>query len=265
MGRPSALRPVALANATELLRSRRYTSLRTLSLPDDLDDVDRWLIGTHHELRMDEQARALGVTYAIVSYWRVGLSRRGLLDARMRAGNAPITAAEADAIARLYRDGYSRLSIAALREISMGRVVAALEKAGALGAPRLVRLNAARVSALLGIGRADVLRWVARGWLPDYRVRNVPGARHAWDLDDLVALVRNRDSWVAWSPAQITSTELRAWLSASAGRPAGRGFSRARSPRCSVWTPRRYGDGSPMTGCLASTRYADGPALTTAG
>ncbi len=213
-GRPSWVRPVALAHAERLLAQKRYASLRHAPLPADLDAVSRFLVGTHEDLTGRQQAAALGVSHSAVHYWRGALARRGLIAPERRAGRPPITDPEAQAAARLWCAGYSHRAIAAMREISASRVPALLARAGVTPETPRTRpaLDAARLIVLFGLDRrrADVVRWVAYGWLPDYRAHAASGAAYRWDMDDVVALVRNRESWVGWAPSQITDPQLRA-------------------------------------------------------
>lgn len=212
-GRLSVLRPLALARAELLLTKKRYMGLLKLDL-SDCDAVDRFLVGTHSDLNGIAQAAALGVSHGLVHYWRKKLTARGLLDPTQRAVGRPVTDAEVEVAARLYRRGYSKRAIAAMREISHHRVCWLLKRAGVTTAtPReQPALGARAVSRLFGLDpdRVVMWRWVQYGWLPDYRVVTRPGSSYRWDWDDVIALIRNRDSWPGWAPTQITDPGLRA-------------------------------------------------------
>lgn len=210
-GRLSVLRPLALARAELLLTKKRYMGLLKLDLPDDCDAVDRFLVGTHSELSRFEQAAQLETTPHIVQCWRKKLYDRGLIDPAFRASHVPITDAETRAVAGLFADGWSWRAIATMREISISRVQHILQRAGATNqTPRARRIGAVQLCALFGLSRAETTRWVIRGWLPDYRIHQASGARFGWDLDDVITVIRNRETWMAWSPAQITDPQLRA-------------------------------------------------------
>lgn len=203
-------RPAARLRAEQLLAKRRYAGLQKLDLPDGCDVVDRFLVGTHSDLAAPQQAEALGVPVSSVHTWRKALYERGLLRREETATHARIAPAEAEAIARLWSEGWSRCAIAAARDIHESRVVRALRHVGvAPFAPRRRWLGTADVRQIFGVEDGAVHRWVACGWLPD--IRPVAGAalHFQWAMDDLVALVRNRASWVAWEPPQIADAQLR--------------------------------------------------------
>lgn len=197
-------RPAAVARAAELLATMRKRPV------EGLDALDSYLLTTHGDLTAREQAAALGTSLGNLHYWRKALYGRGILDSSLRASHAPITDAEAAAIARLWCDGWSRAAIAAAREINESRVTRALLRAGVTGAtPRRTTLLTADVCRIFGANTENVRYWRRAGWLPDARPLHRPGSRHNWDYDDLVAFVRTRASWVAWTPTQITDPHLR--------------------------------------------------------
>lgn len=228
-GRPSVLRPLANERAAQLLTKKRYITLQKLDLPGDCDAVDRFLVGTHSDLDGRDQATLLGVSRGLLQIWRRKLYDRGLLDPARRASHIPISDAEMLAVAGLFRDGWSWRAIALMREITVSRVQHILERAGVTARdPRARRIGAVEICALFGLSRIEPTRWVARGWLPDYRIQQAPGARHGWDLDDVIAVIRNRATWLAWSPAQVSDPQLRALAERERRTAGGAWFHLAR-------------------------------------
>jgi hypothetical protein len=221
-GRPPLTRRRALPRAAELLAAlppaaQTYAAERC---PDG-DAIDRYLVATHAELTMVQQAERLAVHRTAVNKWRIILAGRGLIRPDERAGQRPISLAESTAIARLFRSGLPATAIASAREISLARVNRVLLRAGAAPyAPRAAPLSATGVSAIFGVHRCIPQGWARRGWLPDLRHRSYRGVRHAWTRGDLVEFVRNRETWIAWDVAQITDAELRQ-VAARARREAG--------------------------------------------
>lgn len=173
------------------------------------DDLDAYLVATYETRTMTLQAADLAVSLTSVNRWRVTLRRAGWVDPQRRAGVPRIPAAEAGACARLYVAGYSAGAIATMRELPRARVEGALKKARAAERQRATTFSGEQVAALFGIHPSLVQGWVRAGWLPDHRHRAHRGIRHLWDRVEIVAFLRDRRSWAAWAPTQITDPELR--------------------------------------------------------
>lgn len=201
-------RPAAVARAEALLATMRRGQRRN-TIPG-LDALDTYLIATHSDLTVPQQAAALGSSRGLLHYWRKQLYDRGLLDRQLRASHTPLTDAEAQAIAGLWHDGWSRAAIAAARDIAESRVARALLRAGVTGVtPRRVTLRLVDLGRIFTIDAQSIGYWLREGWLVDNRPLSRPGSPHSWDYDDLIALIRTRDSWVAWAPTQIADPQLR--------------------------------------------------------
>jgi hypothetical protein len=75
--------------------------------------------------------------------------------------------------------------------------------------PRQRTYSAEQLAGLFGLHPVIVQSWVRRKWLPDLRHRNFRGVRHCWSRHDLITFVRDRRTWIAWDPPQITDAELK--------------------------------------------------------
>lgn len=198
--------PIALA-ALEQLRRRGGVRLPG---PDD-DPIDTYLIATHETLTMEQQAEALGVSRHTLGRWRERLYAQDRITVERRAGMARISAAETQAIARLWAQGLSGPAIAERRGISRHRVDYCLKLAGALGQPRAVLISGAELARLFNVSSSLVVRWVRRGWMPTIRTgRDDRASSYGWTRDDLEAFIANRETWVAWAPAQLADPALHA-------------------------------------------------------
>lgn len=79
-------------------------------------------------------------------------------------------------------------------------------------------LTAHEITRILGLGCSKIVtRWIARGWLTATGRQAVGRTtRQIWAVqwDDLMTFLRNRATWMAWNPAQISDADLRAVCSA---------------------------------------------------
>lgn len=198
--------PVARAELARLTAKR--TGRRTI--PPDADPIDAYLELTHDTLTMQQQAEALGVSRHTLCQWRRRLYADGRLSTERRAGMTRVGPDELRAIAGLWARGMSAAGIAEARGISVNRVEYCLMRSGAYGRPRVELITAKDVSRLFGISDAIVHRWIDRGWLPITRQgRSDRASPYGWARDDLEAFILNRDTWVAWGPAQIADLAMR--------------------------------------------------------
>ena len=102
--------------------------------------------------------------------------------------------------------GYSYRGIAKL----LGRTESAVwKKRVTEGIPgvRKTNLSARALARLLNVHRADVTRWVRRGWLRAHRRRGL------WSISEqaLLDFLENPQHWHVWDPERITEPGLREW------------------------------------------------------
>lgn len=224
-------RAVAEARALSLLQhsKRRWPGAKTYSVAalDGLIDrygsaVDAFLVLSHAHLTALQQSEMLAVSRRHVHYWRSLLIKRGCIDPTERASHRPITSAEAESFARLRRAGWTIKAIAELRGVNTKRVDVGLRMAGIPHGIHLEFLTIEDVAHLFTTNRSTVRFWIDAGWLPDLRPRRIDNdpsrndngavtrfAQHRWSRHDIVVFIRERETWIAWEPTQVTDPELR--------------------------------------------------------
>jgi len=210
---------------TIMATDRRFRAARRIPLPDGCDDLDRFLVAAYPVITVRDLANLLGVSEKAVQRYLAPLRARGLIQPTARCYNPVVSDADRATVAALVAQGYSKRIIAEILGVSLARIRGITEDLGIVAQsqrPRPTPYGTREVAQMFCVTRPTILRWFARGWLPDLRP---PGARRPaitcwWDMDDLVAFVRDRRTWAAWSPATITDPTLRA-IAEQARREAG--------------------------------------------
>ena len=209
-----------LERAAALLRSRKriwYTK-RMPELPAWCDAIDAVLVMTHDRLTVDRQAELLGVSRSVIRDWRSRLYRAGVLRKEDRLGVRPLRAEEIEHAATLARAGRSWQEISVLLGVSRARARRLVHRAGIRG----TRIGngsqrdhlpetwtTTRFGRTFGFTQRYIAGLVRRGLLPDHRIVQCAGAGYVWTYDDVLAFVRDRRTWMLWTPQQISDPQMR--------------------------------------------------------
>lgn len=173
--------------------------------------IDAYLILTHSTLTLREQVRQLRSSEDFVNRRRRKLYAEGRIRKAERASHAPVTEAEIAAVRRLWDAGLTSYEIAAARTVTRHRITEILRRAGITAADRPRREEYGRpdLRALFQVDDTTIRAFTARGWLPDSRLVPKGGAHARYTRADILAFLRNRETWVAWEPRQITDPQMR--------------------------------------------------------
>jgi hypothetical protein len=160
---------------------------------------------------VSEQCTILGdlVTKSNISDRRRMLLRCGHILSSDRAVNAIVTDTQRDHVLRLYKENYSFRAIAVLTELGFYRVSKIIRNANEKCriTQRSATYTHTEVERVFGGSTFFVRLCLQMGWLPRQQVAS--GLRHRFTQADILALVRIREAWIVYTPAQITDPDIR--------------------------------------------------------
>jgi hypothetical protein len=173
----------------------------------DREAIDQFLILSHGELPLNDQAAYIGLSAHGIKARRRRLYREGRIVETERANCPTLEETDREEIRRLYANGYSQRAIAAMRQIGPERVRRLVK--GVRRAPALLMTDIERI---FGVSDTTAGDWVRRGWLPEERTNPENSRSHyRFTRADLFEFAANRHTWPAWQPAQVNDPELRAF------------------------------------------------------
>lgn len=182
--------------------------------------IDWFLILSHGELTARQQSETLQLSLNGIKRRRQRLYQAGRISRHDRRISPALSPRRKADIARLYyEDGYSLTGVAARCGISTryAEKIIAQERR-----PRAPFLLTPEVARIFGVTENTIRLWITYGWLPAFKSSDGARAHWRWQRADLFDLVRDRRSWVAWHPAQITDPELRAFAELTRNAAGGR-------------------------------------------
>lgn len=182
-------------------------------------EEDQFLIDTHSTLKVAEQAARLERPKGSTRQRRSELTRRGLIDPTKRKAARPWTRQEHDMLIGWLQDG---LGLRTIANRMPGRTYYAIEgyieRAG-LSVIQIRSNNIAQVRTaaetadLFGVPHWRVVRWIHYKWLYGRRdlkrargVRKVKVQKPYYRVTDesLIAFIKDRRYWPAWSVEEMT-------------------------------------------------------------
>ena len=231
------------------------------------DDDDRYLIRTHRQLTVAQQARRMGRSAYSVKWRRAQLIARGLLAPTNRHTNRQWSEDEKAAVEVRLKQGANVDTIAAELRRSRRAVADCVLRTGetfnGLRAGRVHTANA--VARMFSVGSHTPLCWIARGWLCAQRNgAYAAGAGGDWSITDaaLLDFLALREGWVAWQPSQLQKPHWRAYATEHRAQAGGMWLAQSETAQRYSVTPSTvsgwYGDGrmaSVATVKWHSTRY----------
>jgi hypothetical protein len=177
---------------------------------DMVDRVDVLILATYETHSLQEQVDLMErtITYSHMSTRRRRLIRSGHLDNTKRAKSARISSVQRREILRLYDEGWSPTSIAAILTCTPNRARRVIEDRGTgrNTAPGKTYLLTDLARAFGGMD--SLLRNAVReGWLSGGHVG--PNLRHNYSLADVIDFLRVREAWVFYEPRHIINPDIR--------------------------------------------------------
>lgn len=171
------------------------------------DALKAWVVATYQHLTAREQAEMLGMVYDNLITLRGRLAKAKLLDFSKRAYQPRWSPEELEAVAEQYAGGKSVRAVA--RRSGRSATAIGLKLKRAHGSRRHFRDKARKVFTLRDLCRIFSLdhRTIKQFWDREWLTgKKASRPREPWVFRaaDIEHLLKCRESWIAWSPEQVT-------------------------------------------------------------
>jgi hypothetical protein len=169
--------------------------------------VKDWVVATYEHLTARAQAEMLGMNYGNLVALRGRLAKAKRIDFSKRAYQPRWSPEEVEAASEQYADGKTVRALARRGERTATAIALKLRRQH--GSRRDLRDKARRVFTLRDVCRIFALDHRAikqfwdRGWLTGKKASR-PREPWVFRASDIEHLLGCRDSWIAWSPEQLT-------------------------------------------------------------
>jgi len=165
-----------------------------------------FLVRTHAQLSVSEQAHALQRTPESVRAARMRLLAQGRIHVHQRTNNRPWSSQDLNKLQDLIEEGKPTISIVRSLKRSRQAIHEACERHGIriFALRDSLVLTANQVAKLLDVETSTVIDWIRAGIIQAHRrSKKKRGSPHLITHTSLQAFMADRHTWPAWETAQV--------------------------------------------------------------